>query len=259
MSRAEAVGTDLADATFRARVQELLDRAGIGIAQIDTAGTYLLLNDRYCELVGHAREDLLGRRVQDFMHEDELPAGVDALITVMETGTPATLEQRHRRRDGTWVWLSSNASLARDDRGAPLYVLLLAQDIATRKANERRLVRAQSDLRLLLDAAADGLYCIDRDGKATLCNTAFVRMLGFEREEDILGKDVHELIHRREDGTPYHSPEECPVHRAARNGTHAHVTEEQFLRRDGKCFPVEYWARPIVREGQIQGAVCTFV
>jgi PAS domain S-box-containing protein len=138
-------------------------------------------------------------------------------------------------------------------------VLILAQDIAAFKQTERALVRAQSDLRVLLDAAADGFYCVDRDGKTTLCNAAFLRMLGFEREEEVLGQDMHELIHRSLPEGFSHARDDCPVLKTARNGTHAHVTDEHFLRRDGKGLAVEYWARPIVREGQIQGAVCTFV
>lgn len=244
---------------FHARVHRLFDRAGVGIAQIDTAGRYLLVNDRYCELIGRALGEVLAARIQDYTHNEDLPASLDAFIRVIETGVPATIEQRHVRADGTEIWLSNIVSVGRNEGGEAEYVLILAQDIAARKETERALIRAQSDLRMLLDSAADGFYCVDRDGKTTLCNAAFLRMLGFEREEDVLGRDMHELIHRSLPEGFSHSRDDCPVLRTARNGTHAHVTDEHFLRRDGKGLPVEYWARPVVREGQIQGAVCTFV
>lgn len=32
-----------------------------------------------------------------------------------------------------------------------------------------------------------------------------------------------------------------------------------FFRPDGTSFPVEYWSRPIMRRGKLDGAVCTFV
>ena len=244
---------------FHARVHRLFDRAGVGIAQIDTAGRYLLVNDRYCELIGRPLGEVLAARIQDYTHNEDLPASLDAFIRVIETGVPATIEHRHVRADGTEIWLSNIVSVGRSEGGEAEYVLILAQDIAARKETERALIRAQSDLRMLLDSAADGFYCVDRDGKTTLCNAAFLRMLGFEREEDVLGRDMHELIHRSLPEGFSHSRDDCPVLRTARNGTHAHVTDEHFLRRDGKGLPVEYWARPVVREGQIQGAVCTFV
>jgi PAS domain S-box-containing protein len=247
------------DAEFHARFHRLFDGAGVGIAQMDTDGRYLLVNDCYCELIGRRREQVLAGRIQDFTHADDLPESIGAFIRVIESGAPAIVEQRYLRADGSAVWVSNTVSLGREEAGHAQYVLVLSQDIAVRKQTERVLIRAQSDLRVLLDAAADGFYCVDREGRTTLCNAAFLRMLGFEREEDVLGKDMHELIHRSLPEGFSHSREECPVLKTARNGTHAHVTDEHYLRRDGKGLPVEYWARPIVREGQIRGAVCTFV
>ncbi|HYD56283.1 MAG TPA: PAS domain S-box protein, partial [Burkholderiales bacterium] len=240
-------------------MHRLFDRAGVGIAQIDTSGRYLLVNDWYCRLIGRQGEDVLAASIQEYTHPDDLATSLDAFIRVIETGVPATVEHRHVRADGSETWISNTVSLGRNEAGEAEYVLILAQDIAARKETERALVRAQSDLRMLLDSAADGFYCIDRDGRTTLCNAAFLRMTGFEREEDVLGRDMHDLIHRSLPEGFSHSRDDCPVLKTARTGTHAHVSDEHFLRRDGKGLAVEYWARPIVRDGQIQGAVCTFV
>jgi PAS domain-containing protein len=56
------------------RFHHLFERAGIGIAQIDTAGRYLLVNERYCELLGRARRSnalgIVGRRLVALDHRD---------------------------------------------------------------------------------------------------------------------------------------------------------------------------------------------
>jgi PAS domain S-box-containing protein len=120
-------------------------------------------------------------------------------------------------------------------------------------------MHAQADLRILLDSAAEGLCSINREGVITLCNASFLRMTGFGQDDDVLGKDFHELIrHSRADGSSYPRAD-CPVLKTAQTGIHAHVTDEVFCRADGTGFPVEYWARPIMREGRIEGAACTFV
>lgn len=245
---------------LQSRFYELLDRTGVGIAQMDADGRYLLVNDRYCDLLGRARDELIGKRIHDFLHPDDLAPSLDGFIRALETGVPALIEHRHVRRDGAAAWVSNNVSVGRPNgHGAPQYVMVLAHDISVRKQAERTLVRAQSDLRLLLDTAADGFCTVDREGHMALCNAAFVRMLGYEREEDVLGRDLHELLHAPVPPEQSHAAAECPVLRVARNGNHAHVADESFMRGDGKVLPVEYWVRPIVRDGQIRGAVCTFV
>jgi len=116
-----------------------------------------------------------------------------------------------------------------------------------------------ADLRLILDTTADGLYCIDRDGAATVCNAAFRRMLGFQSDADVIGRKLHAVIHHSHpDGSRYHVAD-CPIYRTARLGGSAHVTTDRFYRQDGTSFPVEYWVRPILRGGTPQGAVCSFI
>jgi PAS domain S-box-containing protein len=113
------------------------------------------------------------------------------------------------------------------------------------------------DLRLVLDCATDGIYCVDGAGLTTLCTIAFLRMVGKERESDVVGKSLHEIVHHSHpDGSSYRK-ENCPIYRTARDGTPAHIDNEVFFRSDGTSFPVEYWVRSILRDGKLSGAVCT--
>jgi PAS domain S-box-containing protein len=131
--------------------------------------------------------------------------------------------------------------------------------LTRRKSTKRVFGTTQQDLRMLLDSAAEGLCSIDREGTITLCNSSFLSMTGFRRSEEVIGKDFYQLInHSRADNSHYPRPD-CPVLKAAQTGTHAHAIDELFYRADGTSFPVEYWARPIVAESGIVGAVCTFV
>jgi PAS domain S-box-containing protein len=131
--------------------------------------------------------------------------------------------------------------------------------IAEREASEAALHAREADLRLVLNSATDAIWCIDPDGVTTMCNAAFLGMVGIEREEDAIGKKLHDVIHHtRPDGSRY-PQEECPICATARGGEPAHVDSELFFRLDGSSFPVEYWVSPILRDGKLQGAVCTFI
>ena len=94
----------------------------------------------------------------------------------------------------------------------------------------------KAELQLILDAVVEGLYGVDAKGNATFCNDALLKMTGF-RADELIGSNVHELLHHsRPDGTEY-SADECPFRKAiaAQRGTH--IVGEFFWRKDGTCFP----------------------
>lgn len=132
--------------------------------------------------------------------------------------------------------------------------------IAERLSEAEERIRASHDyLRLLINCTEEGFYSIDRAGATIMCNTAFLKMLGFAREEDVIGKKLHDLIHHSHpDGSHYHVGD-CPIYLAATHGKPAFVQDELFFRKDGSGFPVEYRVRPVWRGDKLEGAVCTFV
>ena len=114
-------------------------------------------------------------------------------------------------------------------------------------------------VRLLLDSTAEAIFGIDQDGTFTFCNASCVHMLGYEVAEDLLHKNSHALLHHsREDGSRY-DWNDCPVRRGFIRGEKVHITDEVMWRKDGTCFPAEYWSYPIRRNGDVIGAVVTFI
>src|SRR5512143_3160765 len=109
----------------------------------------------------------------------------------------------------------------------------------------------------LLNSTNEGLYGIDLEGRCTFLNRAGAEMLGYSRYE-VLGRNMHRLIHHsHEDGAPY-AEEECPIARSMRTGEAAKVDSEVMWRKDGSSFPAEYSSSPIVDKGVLRGGVVTF-
>jgi PAS domain S-box-containing protein len=126
-----------------------------------------------------------------------------------------------------------------------------------RQAEEAEAER-EKQVRLLLDSTAEAIYGVDLEGGCTFVNPACVQMLGYKSEEDLLGKDMHDLIHHTyPDGTPYPT-EDCHVRQATMAGKSSHIDNEVHWRADGSSFPVEYWSHPIRRNDEIIGSVVTF-
>ena len=124
-----------------------------------------------------------------------------------------------------------------------------------RALDELRLLRTMHEL--ILNAAGEGIYGLDSDGRATFGNAATMGILGW-KPEDVVGKRVHDIHHHTHpDGSPYPQTE-CPIYAALRDGEVHRVDEEVFWHLDGSAVPVEYTSTPILQDGGIQGAVVVF-
>ena len=110
---------------------------------------------------------------------------------------------------------------------------------------------------MILQAAGEGIYGLDTEGKTTFINPAVSQALGWTSAE-ILGQPMHDLLHHsRPDGSHY-PREEWPIYAAFKDGEVHSVTDEVFWRKDGSSFPVEYISTPIVEQGKLRGAVVVF-
>jgi diguanylate cyclase (GGDEF)-like protein/PAS domain S-box-containing protein len=128
-----------------------------------------------------------------------------------------------------------------------------------RKRVEAALMDSEERVRLLLDFAAEAICGVDTQGACTLVNRAGLALLGFNRPEDLLGREMHSTLHHSHaDGSPYPAAD-CPMQIAFASGLGSHADNEVFWRADGTSFPVEYWSHPVIKAGKIVGSVVTFV
>ena len=135
-------------------------------------------------------------------------------------------------------------------------VRLQAEISGANKLLEERVRERTEELRQLLQSAGEGMYGVDAAGRLTFINPVALNLLGFT-EEEMIGKEVHDLIHHsREDGSHYQK-EDCPIFATWTHGTQNRATEA-FWRKDGRSFPVEYTSAPIIKDGNVVSAVVTF-
>ena len=164
-----------------------------------------------------------------------------------------------RRKDGSQFEAEVLGSMSHDDHGRPIGIVASFIDVTAKKRDADRLRESDERLRLLLDSTAEAIFGVDLQGNCTFCNLSCVKILGYERAEDLLGKNMHALTHySRADGTPI-SHEECPILRTLQGGEAIHAADEVFWRADGTSFPIEYWSHPQRAGDKIVGGVVAFI
>ncbi len=135
----------------------------------------------------------------------------------------------------------------------------LELEMSDRQRAQEALHESEEQIRLLMDSTAEAIFGIDLNGIITFANSAVLRLLRCNQIDKLLGKSAHHLMHHSySDGTHY-PIEACQIVYSRLQGIDVHIDNEVFWRADGTSFPVEYWAYPIRKEGEIVGAVITFL
>ncbi len=234
------------------RLRSVLDSIAEAFVLLDRDFRVIEINPEAMRLETRPREAILG-----LSHWEAWPGTEHSELgrlykRAMAEGEPLDVEHRYVWPDGHEAWLNVRAYSTADG------LALFYRDITERKRARKALEESEAFTRLLIDSTSEAFYAVDRRGATTLCNEAFLRMLGFTSREDVMGRKLHDVIHHsRPDGSRYPS-EDCPIHHAALEGRPVLVSDEVFFRLDGTAFPVEYRAEPILRDGVLQGAICTF-
>ena len=145
-----------------------------------------------------------------------------------------------------------------------LVLFLLIRRWVPREIREREewitaLQNSEEHVRNLLNSTAEAIYGIDMQGNCTFCNPSCLKILGYENESELLGQDMHSLIHHTyPDGAPYPT-KECFIYKAFQEGKGVNVDDELLWRKDKTSFPAEYWSFPLHRDEELIGAVVTFL
>jgi len=132
-----------------------------------------------------------------------------------------------------------------------------AQQIAEQLTSE--LKESEERFKIILNSTAEAIYGLDMNGNCIFSNAACIQLLGYENSEQLLGKNMHDLIHHTHaDGSSF-DVHDCRIFKAFIEGKGTHVDDEVLWRADGSCFPAEYWSFPVFFNGKIEGAVVTFI
>lgn len=176
------------------RLSNLIAQAAVGIAQTDLQGRFLLVNDRYCEIVGWDRETLLEQRVPDITHPDDAAESQICIQQLVQTGEPFAIEKRYVRSDGSSVWVSNYVSATRAPSGRPQFLVAIVQDITARKQAEAALRESEDHYRNLVELSPHIPWTADSEGKILEASQRSTSLTGLSSEQ-ILGDGWLSILH----------------------------------------------------------------
>ncbi|MET0621959.1 MAG: PAS domain S-box protein [Pyrinomonadaceae bacterium] len=164
-------------------------------------------NKSLCELLGYTQRELLERTLTDLIHPDDRKRDRAQAGRLLRGEVPSyRMERRCLTRDGRQVWLDLTALLVRDERDAPLYGIVMAEDVTERRRAEEALRASEERYRSFIVNSSEGIWRFESGrpietslpadvqlemlydhGYLAECNDAMARMYGYERADDLLG------------------------------------------------------------------------
>ena len=208
------------------RYRDLVETTSDWVWEVDASGVYTYASAAVQSILGYAPEEVLGRKLCDFMPPEEA-ARVEALF---ETITPrrqpfARFENVNRHADGHLVVLESNGVPIIDAAGEFHGYRGMGHDITKRRRAEEALRQSLALRDRIIATSMDAFFILAPGGVLEEANEAFAQMLGYSRDEllkmkisdvDVIespddveahlqqiaaqGSDRFEIKHRRKDG-----------------------------------------------------------
>src|ERR1700690_1098854 len=164
----------------------IFELASIGIGQMDpTNGQLLCVNDRFCEITGYSREELLSTTVQNqnLTHPDDRQADWEMYTRMLREETPEySNEKRYIRKGGNVIWVYAAARAIRDAAGQLVSSVGILMDITERKSIEAELKESERKFRDLTERSLVGVYLI-QNGVFKYINPRLSEIFGYTVEE----------------------------------------------------------------------------
>jgi PAS domain S-box-containing protein len=124
------------EANFRA----FFNSVAVGACQVSKDGHFMRVNDRYCEITGYSRQELLQMSPLDLDHPDDRGADQERVARFLsERNAVYRAEKRYLRKDGSVVWVRVAANLLRDTDPDSFHSAAIVEDISERKLAEQAL------------------------------------------------------------------------------------------------------------------------
>ena len=187
VSRVDISGRVKAEEALREseeKFRSTFNNAAVGIAHVGLDGTWLLVNDRTCEIVGYSHEEMRSCTFQDITHPEDIRSDLELLQQVLDGRLDTyAMEKRYYHKKGHIVWVNLTVSLVRNNEGAPCYFISIIEDINERKQTEAAQIASEDLFRSFSNNIQNLAWIADGNGWIYWYNQRWFDYTGTTLEE----------------------------------------------------------------------------
>ena len=220
--RAEQARTHHALRESEERFRHLFEEAPVAYHEIDRQGIMRRVNRAECELLGYARDEILGRPVWAFVAPEQRDLVRETVLRKMlGPYLPVVFEREWMRRDGSRLTVEIHENLILDAQSEITAIRAAVLDVTVREQAEQALRNNEQFLSSVFASIQDGLSVLDAEFNIVRVNPAMEHW--FAHALPLVGKKCWQAYHGR--SAPCES---CPARRTLETGTAAYEVKQRL-------------------------------
>ena len=227
------------------------------VSTADIDGNIVEANDKFCEMSGFSREELIGQShgiINSNYHDKEF---FTQLWHHISRGKVWHGEIRNRKKDGEFYWVNQTIVPFLNTKKNRYEYVSICSDITSQKNQQRQLSDSRHFMEKVTDTMAQGVYVLDVDGICTFWNLEAERILGWSAKA-LVNKNLHEIIHYQDEKGNGILQVDCPTFKSILNKKTYSSETEFFTHKTGKILPIEITSVPLIENNKIVGSVAVF-
>jgi two-component system cell cycle sensor histidine kinase/response regulator CckA len=210
------------------RFRATFEQAAVGIVQATRDGKLLMVNKRFCDLLGYTEAELLGLTIRDITRAEDLDLSLRNMERLWAGEIQASMiEKFYLRKDSSLMSANLTLSVVHDGSGTPLYFIGVVEDTTERSRQEEALRESEERFRAIFEHAAVGIAQVALDGKWMMTNQRFCAIVGYT-EAELRERTFQDLTHAEDREASLAGREMLLAGKRE-----AYTMEKRYLHKDG--------------------------
>ncbi|GEM_PF-145632 len=235
-----------AEATIRERERRyrtLYENSPVVYVALEEDGTIEEVSERWLELTGYKREEVVGHLLTDFLSEESSRYFGKLFIKARTAQGLHNVEITLKKKDSEAVTISLEGSIERDDLGGFQRAHCIFSDISVLEEAKAGMAGYESGLAHIFENVSEIIFTLDPYGSFLSVNSEFEKATGFARHE-IIAKDISDYVHPDDREFVKQAFGKCG------KGESIPTMEIRLRKSDGEHLCLEFVSAPLEHEGQ---------